>query len=241
MKNILIPTTLQSDTINAIKTAIKSSNGEQCQLILMLIADIPDTYSSANLLRNINQDLSVTQENVFQMCRETILDSNNCSLKIHHQYGISSPVFRNLMEHYAIELTILTPSFKSSKKKINAYCVQIISNSKCPILHINLNFEEEAFSQALYIKNSNSVLQVEDLQTYVDTLFSLKIVSQTKINDQQKANEIEPFLTDTISKNNINILIETRKPKKLKLLKKEKTALNETLGLPVLSLYEEVY
>ncbi|MFV5691527.1 hypothetical protein ACM55K_05845 [Flavobacterium sp. LT1R49] len=241
MKNILIPTTLQSDTINAIKAAIKSSNAEQCQLILMLITDIPDTYSSSNLLRNINQDLSTTQENVLQMCREIILESNNCSLKIHHQYGISSPLFRNLMEHFAIELTILTPSFKSSKKKINMYCVQIISNSKCPILHLNTNFEEEPFSQALYIKNSDSVLQVEDLQTYVDALFSLKIVSQTKIDDRQKANEIEHFLTDTISKNNINILIETRKPKKLKLLKKEKTALNETLGLPVLSLYEEIY
>ncbi|MFV5688631.1 hypothetical protein ACM55M_08415 [Flavobacterium sp. ZT3R25] len=241
MKNILIPTTLQSDTINAIKTAIQSSNGEPCQLILMLITDIPDTYSSANLLRNINQDLSATQENVLQMCREIILESSNCTLKIHHQYGISSPLFRNLMEHFAIDLTIITPSFKSSKKKINMYCLQIISNSKCPILHLNTNFEEEVFSQALYIKNSDSVLQVEDLQTYVNTLFSLKIVSQTKINDQQKANEIEPFLTDTISKNNINILIETRKPKKLKLLKKEKTALNETLGLPVLSLYEEVY
>jgi hypothetical protein len=36
-------------------------------------------------------------------------------------------------------------------------------------------------------------------------------------------------------------LIETRKPKKLKLLKKEKAALNELLGLPVLSLYEEIY
>jgi len=35
-------------------------------------------------------------------------------------------------------------------------------------------------------------------------------------------------------------LIETRKPKKLKLLKTEKKALNETLGLPVLSLYEEI-
>ncbi|MFV5684092.1 hypothetical protein ACM55I_01455 [Flavobacterium sp. GB2R13] len=241
MKNILIPTTLQSDTINAIKTAIKSSNGEQCQLILMLLTDIPDTYSSANLLRNINQDLSITQENVFQMCREIILQSNNCSLKIHHQYGISAPLFRNLMEHFAIELTILTPSFTASKKKINTYCVQIISNSKCPILHLNTNFEEEIFSQALYLKNSDSVLQVEDLQTYVNTLFSIKIVSQAKINDQQKANEIEPFLTDTISKNNINILIETRKPKKLKLLKKEKIALNETLGLPVLSLYEAIY
>ncbi|MFV5694699.1 hypothetical protein ACM55G_04570 [Flavobacterium sp. LB3P122] len=241
MKNVLIPTILQGDTINAIKTAIKSSNGEQCQLILMLLTDIPETYSSANLLRNINQDLSTTQENVLQMCREIILESNNCSLKIHHQYGISSPLFRNLMEHFAIELTILTPSFNSSKKKINRYCVQIISNSKCPILHLNVNFEEKAFSQALYIKNSDSILQAEDLQTYVNALFSLKIVSQTKINDLQKTNEIEPFLTDTISKNNINILIETRKPKKIKFLKKEKAPLNETLGLPVLSLYEAVY
>lgn len=234
MKNILIPSTLQSDTINAVKTAIQSSNGEQCQLILMLLADIPDTFSSASLLRNINTELNTTQENVLEMCRQIILESKNCSLKIHHQYGISSPVFKNLMEHFTIGLTIITPSFKASKKKINSFCVQIISNSKCPILHTNANFEEEIFSQALYLKNSDSSLPTEDLQAYVNTLFSLKIVSETKTN------ESEPFLTDTIAKNNINILIETRKPKKLKLLKKEKAALNELLGLPVLSLYEEV-
>jgi hypothetical protein len=234
MKNILIPSTLQSDTINAVKTAIQSSNGEQCQLILMLLADIPDTFSSASLLRNINTGLNTTQENVLEMCRKIILESKNCSLKIHHQYGISSPVFKNLMEHFTIGLTIITPSFKASKKKINSFCVQIISNSKCPILHTNANFEEEIFSQALYLKNSDSSLPTEDLQAYVNTLFSLKIVSETKTN------ESEPFLTDTIAKNNINILIETRKPKKLKLLKKEKAALNELLGLPVLSLYEEV-
>ena len=235
MKNILIPTTLQSDTINAVKTAINSSNGEQSQLILMLLADIPDTFSSSSLLRNINEGLSNTQENVLLMCRQIILESKNCNLKIHHQYGISSPVFKNIMEHFTIGLTIITPSFKSSKKKINSFCVQIISNSKCPILHTSANFGEEIFSQALYIKNSDSSLHAEDLQAYVNTLFSLKIVSESETNESQ------PFLSDTISKNNINILIETRKPKKLKLLKKEKAALNELLGLPVLSLYEEIY
>ncbi|MFV8391765.1 hypothetical protein [Flavobacterium sp. LB2P6] len=234
MKNILIPTTLQSDTINAIKIAIKSSNGKPSQLILMLLADIPDTFSSASLLRNINENLSATQENVLLMCRQIILESKNCTLKIHHQYGIASPVFKNLMEHFDIGLTIIIPSFKSSKKRINSFCVQIISNSKCPILHTNANFGEEIFSQALYVKNSDSRLHAEDLQAYVNTLFSLKIVSETKTT------ESELFLTDTISKNNINILIETRKPKKLKLLRKEKTALNEMLGLPVLSLYEEI-
>ncbi|MDZ4331785.1 MAG: hypothetical protein U0945_14535, partial [Flavobacterium sp.] len=98
----------------------------------------------------------------------------------------------------------------------------------------NANFEEEILSQALYIKNSDSNLHAEDLQTYINTILSLKIVGETKTNENK------PFLTDTISKNNIDILIETRKPKKLKLLKTEKKALNETLGLPVLSLYEEI-
>ncbi|TDE01855.1 hypothetical protein [Flavobacterium sandaracinum] len=241
MKNILIPSILQSDTINAVKTAIKSSNGAKCQLILMLIADIPDTYSSANLLRNIDKGLSPTQESVLQLCREIISESKNYSLKIHHQYGISAPIIRNLMEYYTIGLTIMTPSFKSSQKKINTHCAQIIANSKCPILHTNTDFQEETFSQALYIKNSDSILNAEDLQAYVNTLFSLKIVSETKINDPQRAYDVEPFLTDAIAKNNINILIETRKPKKLKLLKKEKASFHEALGIPVLSLYEGIY
>ena len=235
MKNILIPSTLQNDTINAVKTAINSANGNQCQITLMLLTDIPDTFSSASLLRNINTGLNSTQENVLDLCRQIISESKNCSLKIHHQYGISSPVFKNLVSHFNIGLTIITPSFKSSKKKINSFCIQIISNSKCPILHTSANFDQDIFSQALYLKNSDSHLHAEDLQAYVNTLFSLKIVSESETNESQ------PFLSDTIAKNNINILIETRKPKKLKLLKKEKAALNELLGLPVLSLYEEIY
>ena len=240
MKNILIPSTLQNDTINAVKTAIKSSNGTPSQLILMLLADIPDTFSSSSLLRGINKGLTTTQENVLEICREITQESNNCNLKIHHQYGISAPLFKNILEHFTIGLTIVTPSFKSSKKKINSMCVQIISNSKCPILHTNETLEKETFSQAMYLKNSDSALETEDLQAYINTLFSLKIVSETKINEEEKRDEIHPILADAISKNNIDILIETRKPKKLKRLKKEKKALNETLGLPVLSLYEEV-
>ena len=174
MKNILIPSTLQNDTINAVKTAIHSANGNPCQFTLMLLADIPDTFSSACLLRNINTGLNSTQENVLDVCRQIISETKNCSLKIHHQYGISSPVFKNLVSHFNIGLTILTPSFKSSKKKINSFCIQIISNSKCPILHTNANFDQELFSQALYIKNSDSNLHAEDLQAYVNTLFSLK-------------------------------------------------------------------
>lgn len=235
MKNILIPSTLQNDTINAVKAGIHAANGNQCQLILMVLADIPDTFSSASLLRNINTGLTSSQENILDECRQIASETNNCNFKIHHQYGISSPVFKNLVSHFNISLTIITPSFKSSQKKINSLCVQIVSNSKCPILHTNVNFDQEIFSQALYIKNSDSQLHAQDLQASVNTLFPLKIVSESDTNLDQ------PFLNETITKNNINILIETRKPKKLKLLTKQKAALNELLGLPVLSLYEEIY
>ncbi|PZQ82052.1 MAG: hypothetical protein DI548_12340, partial [Flavobacterium johnsoniae] len=59
------------------------------------------------------------------------------------------------------------------------------------------------------------------------------------IFNDQKPEEIQPLLTEAITKNNINVLIETRKPKKIK-LKNKNFSINESFGLPVLSLYEEI-
>lgn len=239
MKNLLIPSNLESDTINAIKVAIQQSNGQNCTIFLALVSEIPDTYSSATFLRSMKNEMTVSQRNVLDYCRELITISQNCCLKIHHQYGISAPLMKNLMEHLDIELSILTPSFKNAQKKIHNQFVQILSNSKCPILHLSTNFEEQDLTKAMYLEQTMSRLQVEDLQELIPHHFNFKIVSQAKIFNDQKPEEIHSLLEEAISKNQIDLLIETRKPKKIK-LKKQSESTSESFGLPILSLYEEI-
>ncbi len=239
MKNLLIPSTLDPDTINAIKIAIQQSNGKKCTLYLALISEIPDTYSTATFLRSMKSDMTASQKNILEYCRELIAISQNCSLKIHHQYGISAPLMKNLMEHLKIELTIISPSFRNNGKRIHNQFTQILSNSKCPILHLSTNFEEQNLSKAMYLEQTMSKLQVEDLQELIPAHFNFRIVSQAKIFSEQNPEDLQNLLNEAITKNKIDLLIETRKPKKIK-LKKNNTNTNESFGLPILSLYEEI-
>lgn len=240
MKNILIPTNLHHDTITALKTAIETANGKNCEIVLLLLSETPDSYSSSYMLRKMNYRMSNSQAAVLEDCRHYILGHNNCSLKIHTQFGISSPLLRNLLEHLNIGLTILVPSYKSAPHKLYNYCIQLLLNSKCPILHTGTAALQQPFNKALYIETTNSGLQAEDLQRLIQDQLTFSIVSQATFFEQQQPEEITPLLSEAISKNNIGLLIETRKPEKIKSWKKEKAHLNE-LGLPVLSLYEEVH
>jgi len=239
MKNILIPTNLHQDTTVALKTAVKTANGKQCEVVFLLLSEVPDSYSSSYLLRRMNYQMSKSQLDVLEHCREIIASNNNCTLKIHNQYGISSPLLRNLLEHLNIGLTIFIPSYKSSSKKLHNYCMQLLLNCKCPILHTGTNTVQQDFNKALYIETTKSGLQAEDLQQMVQDQLSFNVVSQAKFFEAQQPEEITPLLNEAISKNNIDLLIETRTPEKIKSWKKEKPHLND-LGLPVLSLYEEV-
>lgn len=239
MKNILIPTTLESDTLNAVKVALHQSKGKNCTVYLLLISEIPDTDSSTAFLRSMKSALSISQKNVLASCWELVKTAPHCRLKIHHQYGISAPMMKNLMKFLAVELTILTPSYKTADKKIHKQFTQILSNCKCPILHSCANFEDHDFTTAMYLEQPKSKVQVDDLQDLIPTDFNFKIVSQAKLFQDQNPEDLASLLDEAIRKNKINLLIETRKPKKIKLKNKTSTSV-ENYGLPVLSIYEEL-
>ena len=239
MKNILIPTILSADTINAVKTAVSQSKGENITIYLMLVSEIPDTFSSVAFIRNVKNEMTVSQTEVLEVVR-CITDCHaNCSLKIHHQYGISAPILKNLIAHFQINLSIVTPSYKEAQKRIHKHTLKIMANSKCPILHLSANFKEHDVNKAMYLEYDKSRIQAKDIQ-HMQEQFNFSIVSQAKVFEDQTSEEIAPLLADAISKNSINMLIETRKPERISLKKKEKSTINETLGLPVLSLYEEI-
>lgn len=240
MKNLLIPTTLEADTINAVKTALRQSKDEQCTIMLMLVADVPDTDSAAFFLRAVKSEMTVSQKKVLNEIRVLINEAANCNLKIHNQYGVSSPLIKNLIEFHKISLTILTPSYKASDKKIQIQCLQLLCNCKTPILHLTENCEEQDLSKALYLEKTKSRYQAEDLQQLISNEFDCKIVSQAKILETQVPEDMASLLTEAISKNQISLLIETRKPEKISFKKKNISTFNEVLGLPVLSVYEEL-
>lgn len=239
MKNFLIPTTLKEDTICAVKSAINQSGKSNCEIILMMVAEIPDTYSSSFLLREMNTSLSKYQEEILEECKNLIEQTNNCKVKIHFQYGISAPVLKNIISSFDVKLIILSHSYKQETKRILQNLVQLASNQKCAILHLGSQQYKEDYSKALYIENTSPSLHIRDVQDFINKNFSFKIVSQT-ISSERNINEYIPEISETISKNNIDLLVQTRKAEKIKFKKSKKVEINSILGLPLLSVYEEL-
>ncbi|OXA91213.1 adenine nucleotide alpha hydrolase family protein [Flavobacterium hercynium] len=237
MKNFLIPTTLKEDTISAVKSAINQAKDTSCQIVLMMVADAPDTFSSSQFLREMRVGLTPSQEEVLEICRSIAERNANIKIKIHNQFGLSSPVFKGIIDTFEVKLVILTNSYKQETKRIHQYLVKLAGNQKCPILHLGAEKSKEDFYKALYIESEKAPMHVKDVQQFLSANFSYEIVSQTtSFNDNYE--QFAPYLTEAISKYDIDLLVETRKGEKIKFSKTKKENISDKLGLPVLSLYE---
>lgn len=239
MKNFLIPTTLKEDTINAVKSAVNQAKNSNCEIVLMMTSDAPDSFSSSQFLREMRVGLTASQEEVLETCRYIIEQTANCKIKIHNQYGLSSPVFKGIIDAFDVKLVILTHSYKQETKRIHQYLVKLAGNQRCPILHLGTEAVKEDFNKALYIENGNANMHVKDVQQFLSQNFSYEIVSQTA-NFDDNYEQFAPYLSEAISKYDIDLLVETRKGEKIKFKKSKKETVNDKLGLPVLSLYEMV-
>ncbi|MNQ49682.1 hypothetical protein D3C85_635980 [compost metagenome] len=239
MKNFLIPTTLEEDTISAVKSAVNQAKNTNCEIILMMVSDTPDTFSSSQFLREMRVSLTSSQEVVLETCRYIIEHTPNCKIKIHNQYGLSAPIFKGIIEAFDVKLIVLTQSYKQETKRVHQYLMQLAGNQKCPILHLGNEQFKEDFNKALYIENARGNMHVKDIQQYLSENFSFEIVSQTS-NFDDNYEAFAPYLSEAITKYDIDLLVETRKSEKIKFKKNKKENSNDRLGLPVLSLYEEI-
>jgi len=240
MKNIFIPTILQPDTVVAIKSALAHANGKPCTIILMQFQQISETFSAAATLRNMQSENTKSQLDVLELCRYIVESEPHCEMKLRTQYMLSSPLLNSLLDSLSIDLIIMSDSFKNSKSSSNSYCVKLLANCKLPILHVGQNTENPEFNNALYLEKDQSLLQIEDLQQLISQDFSCTIVGRATVFEDQDSYEIMPQLSETIFRNNIDLLIEVRKPAKIKIGLKEKASFGSTTGLPVLSLYEKI-
>lgn len=238
MKNILIPTTLQQDTIIAVKAAIKQAAQNNCIITLMLVSDAPDAESASYFLRASKPAYTALQTQVLDTCHMEAADYPNCKLELHDRCGLSAPLLKNLLEHLGTSLIIVPPSYKQERDSIHHYCLNLLANSKTPILHLNEGCEEQEFNKALYLEHTKAQLGLQEVQQLIGSQFNFRIVSHAAVGEQYP-DELDTLLSEAIARNNIDLLIETRKPEKMRMKKRKEAYVNETLGLPVLSIFEE--
>ncbi len=239
MKNILIPTTLEADTVYAVKTAIRHTDNNNCAITLMLLQEVAECYSSLYVLNKTKSSITKAQNEVLKECRKLVNATENCTLMLHNQYGLSRPVLKNLIEHLSVDVIILCESYKTNTDKIHSLCNELLLNSKYTILHLGTNIKESRFSKALYLQNSYNPVGVQELQEKIRKRFKFKIVSQAEIQEQE-GDRITEMILNVISKNDIDLVVHTRKLKqKTSGRKSDKKLITDAIGLPVLSLCEE--
>ncbi len=84
-----------------------------------------------------------------------------------------------------------------------------------------------------------SRLNIDDVQQYIQNQFPLQIISQVLKKEQETSEYINSLLTEVLSKNDIDFVIETRTSERSKVKKKNRNTLNQIFDIPVLSLHEE--
>ncbi|AWH84852.1 hypothetical protein HYN59_06800 [Flavobacterium album] len=235
MKSILIPTVFESDTLHAIDTAIKHARGKSCTIVLLTLTEAPDAGSAAEFLRKTRRALTQAQSELLNECYNAVALSANCSLDVHHQYGLSAALLRNLLQYLGTDMVILSPSYKAEKKRIHTYFCKLVSTCKKPILHLGSRCGRPAFNKALYLESNNARIGIKELQQLVNRQFDFKIVSQASVAEDGYK-DFAPFVNEAIERNGIDLLIETRKSKKAVA---EKAVDNDAFGLPMLSIHEE--
>lgn len=238
MRNILIPTTLQQDTLLAVKTALKQANSN-CSITIMYVCDVADAESASLFLRSARPSKTALQAEILEACHSEADNYPQCRLELHNRYGISAPLLKNLLQHLNTDFIIVPASYKQERDSIHHYCLNLLSNSKIPMLHLTEAGEEQEFNKALYLEHSSAQLDIQQLQELVSNSFNLRIVSHASLTEEYPE-QLEQQLSDAIAKNNIDLLIETRKTEKVRMKKRKEAYVNETLGLPVLSIFEEV-
>lgn len=241
MKSILIPTTLKPDTLKAVRSVVKNVRDDNMKIVLLLLSEMPDGITDLLFSSKSGPETSIQEQKVLDECRRYVAEFDQVSLQVHHQYGISGPLLRNIMNYHTISLTVLTPSYKNEKDTIYRQAVKSLLNCKCPILHLPEEINELALDQAIYVDNSPSHLSLEDIQHLLNKEFAIRVVSKAKLMEGQRTEDLTPELVQAIEKNNIDLLVETRKPVKKGwgVAKVEaQVSLAEKLGVPVLSLFD---
>lgn len=136
MKSILIPTTLKPDTLKAVRSVVKNVRDDNMKIVLLLLSEMPDGITDLLFSSKSGPETSIQEQKVLDECRKYVSEFDQVSLQVHHQYGISGPLLRNIMNYHTISLTVLTPSYKNEKDTIYRQAVKSLLNCKCPILHL---------------------------------------------------------------------------------------------------------
>jgi len=220
MKNIIIPTTFENDTIDALKVAADLKRKGSGQIVLISLSEITDSITDLLFLSEKNVQNVGNRDKLFADWSKALDDFALPKLPIieHHQYGISRPILIQLLEHFKAEMVIVPNSFLQSKLFIHRLFLRLLNKSEFPVMQLPDDTDgSEEIQRALYLGENGKTL-TPALQG-----MPFHIIHQSMVDSEQP-------LVSVVNALKINLIV---KPRVNKATPNHDV---DSLGLPVLTI-----
>lgn len=224
MKNIIITTTYEADTLHALKIAADLKRDGGGNIILLSTSELSDSITDLLFItsqKHIDQDKRTLLLKMWSAFRE----QNNLSLILeeHHQFGMSRAILEQLLERFNADMVIVPLSVQKSKQYIHKFLLKLLHKSECPLMLLPEEKQlPEAIQRALFLDVFGRPLtpSIQNLPFH--------IIHQSMVDLEQNEDHSLKLL---IEKLKINLIVQTKRNGELK----EDNSDVIELGLPVLT------
>ncbi|MBT1703912.1 universal stress protein [Chryseosolibacter indicus] len=224
MKNILIATTYQADTLQALKIAADFKRKDEGNIILLSISEVSDSITDLLFLSS-HEHIDQNKRSVILSSWNEIKRQNNfsASLEEHHQFGMSRPILDQLLQRFNADMVIVPLSFQHSKQYIHKLVLKLLHKSECPMMLLP---EEQKLP--LDIQRALFLDQVGQPLTSSIQNLPFHIIHQSMVNTEHTEDQSLKILIEKLS---INLIVQAKRKSEIA----EDNSHVVNLGLPVLA------
>jgi hypothetical protein len=201
MKNILITTTFEADTLQSLKIATEVIGNSASEICLLSTSEISDSITDLLFLS--------PKDHIDTRKRSELLDAwknlkgtrgSKFKLHEHHQYGMSRPILEQILSRYKVDLVIVPTSFQQSKQHIHHFLLKLLHKTSCPLMFVPQTRQPDAIKRALYLNEPGRALTsaIENLPFH--------IIHQSMLEDATKYS-----IEELIEKLKIDLLVKGKR------------------------------
>lgn len=222
MKTFLIPTTFESDTNKAIRVAADMFSSHADRILLFSTSEISNSITELLFLSSSKSvDLGKRQEILDDWSTYKKKSKLQAELLVHHQYGLSRPVFDTILERFDVTMSVVPESFQQSKEHIHQFTLKLLHQSKCPMMLLPGKLPGKGIQRALYLD------ETPEAATATVQAYPFHVIHKSMISKSEY-----PSVQSMVEGLNIDLLV---KGKRIEGTTKAVDQEIRSFGLPVLA------
>lgn len=201
MKNILIPTTFEADTLQAMKIAAYMTENKG-RIVLISSSEISDSITEL-LFLSAKDHINTSKRDALRCAWKEYRIENNISMvaEEHHQFGMSRPVMQKLLEGFEADIVIAPPSVQQSKQYIHKLLLKLLHKSDCPLMLLPEKEQAtETLQRALFLDERTHPLSASLQQ------LPFHVIHQSMI--QEHKNQSLNALVDQL---NVDLIVQAKR------------------------------